>query len=799
MAHEQLHQAIRMLAGVDDYARTLDGSGFNKLDTFFGNQLAQQETLTDRQAVKAYRQFAKYKDQLARMGIDWDSIPVPREPEVSNTIDWQDGVYIVSFAFSYEIKNKVALIPGAYYNGDRTWRVPERSYHYLRAVADEYHFVWLTDMAIDLPQRPLRYVEVRGDQFLISFEKNYELNKEIKKILGRRWSPSDSAWTVPLTSALAIQQFIKKYGFECSEDVQSIVDEQEARIVQTIASSFAADADFSVDGLLMEPRPYQRAGAKFLVENKNCWLGDPTGLGKTGQTLMAIQATHSFPLIVCPKSAKTVWIREARKWFGLHYIQLSGRPTEAQRDAMRRLMTMKRETRPQMTGDDHLMLQSINESHLGPLSHNETVEMVQLRATVGENAALLDNPDGVVINYDILKYWIDILDGMGFTAIIGDESHRLKSGKAQRTRAFREVGRNCEYKWLLSATPIMNRLYEFWSQIQILGAEAHFGGYRYFTEYFCGSYYDGYGYNTSGFDDPALNAQRAKEFNDIARAKGDYIRREVEEVAAELPEVQRNMIYLDIDNRREYNRAVLDIVNYIGEQAERDREFLESIRHLSPEEQREAISAHRVDKEQAAQRAVFLVKINALRQLTSKGKMRSIIEWIDTFVENGEKLLVAGWYEDHIKELAAHYNKGYITGSVSQTKRDQIIDSFQTNDDDLLCFVNLRAGGESITLTGTKNNPCRHVAYFNFDWSPEVHTQVRGRIRRLGTTATNLFEYWLVGEDTIDIENVQMISDKELVTTAGKTGDAGLVPEVHLVQRLTDYFKSQAARINEKL
>jgi hypothetical protein len=57
-------QGLQMLAGMCDGARELDGSGFNKLDTRIGQQLAYQDTLTDRQAVLGAKLVNRYRRQL---------------------------------------------------------------------------------------------------------------------------------------------------------------------------------------------------------------------------------------------------------------------------------------------------------------------------------------------------------------------------------------------------------------------------------------------------------------------------------------------------------------------------------------------------------------------------------------------------------------------------------------------------------------------------------------------------------------------------------------------------------------
>lgn len=59
-----IHTCLRMLSGVCDGARELDGCGFNKIDAAIGRTLAMQGELTKRQAVLGQRFCTKYRRQL---------------------------------------------------------------------------------------------------------------------------------------------------------------------------------------------------------------------------------------------------------------------------------------------------------------------------------------------------------------------------------------------------------------------------------------------------------------------------------------------------------------------------------------------------------------------------------------------------------------------------------------------------------------------------------------------------------------------------------------------------------------
>jgi SWI/SNF-related matrix-associated actin-dependent regulator 1 of chromatin subfamily A len=61
---EAIHEALKMLAGMCDGARMLDGAGFNRLDTSFGHDLAARSLLTQRQAIAGRKLVLKYQRQV---------------------------------------------------------------------------------------------------------------------------------------------------------------------------------------------------------------------------------------------------------------------------------------------------------------------------------------------------------------------------------------------------------------------------------------------------------------------------------------------------------------------------------------------------------------------------------------------------------------------------------------------------------------------------------------------------------------------------------------------------------------
>lgn len=66
----EIHGALRALAGMCDGAHELDGSGFNKIDTTIGHELARRPVISAKQAALGFEIVRKYHRQVGRISLD---------------------------------------------------------------------------------------------------------------------------------------------------------------------------------------------------------------------------------------------------------------------------------------------------------------------------------------------------------------------------------------------------------------------------------------------------------------------------------------------------------------------------------------------------------------------------------------------------------------------------------------------------------------------------------------------------------------------------------------------------------
>lgn len=367
--------------------------------------------------------------------------------------------------------------------------------------------------------------------------------------------------------------------------------------------------------------------------------------------------------------------------------------------------------------------------------------------------------DVIVINYDVLSKHLEALQALNAKCVVFDESHYAKNYKAKRTEAAKELAKGVEYRIALTGTPVLNRPQELISQLGIIGRLNDIGGdFWTFAKRYCAAYRDRFGWNMSG-------AAHLDELNEKMRATC-YIRRNKADVLKELPAKQRATVPVEIDNRREYERAESELIAWLGEQAENDKAFLESIRHLSADEQKEAKYQRREEKQNSAAQAEQLVRIEALKQLAAHGKLESVADWVESFLETGEKLVLFAHHIDVVESIAARFNAPSITGSTPLDKRQEYVDRFQNNPKCNLIVLNIRAGGVGLTLTAASN-----VAFIELDWTPAAHDQAEDRCHRIGQTDA-VTAWYLLAQNTIDDEIAALIEKKRAVVDAATEGDS---------------------------
>lgn len=418
-------------------------------------------------------------------------------------------------------------------------------------------------------------------------------------------------------------------------------------------------------------KDYQYTGVTYMLKNKACFNADDMGLGKTGQSITAIEVGSLFPcLVIAPSGVKYNWEKEWNKW-------VDGR----------------------------------------------------IISVIDGNQTSLD-ADIVVINYDILNKHLPILKEVDWASMVVDESHKVKRGATQRTKAVKKLSKSVEYKFLLTGTAITNRPEELVSQLEILGRFGElFGNWKKFVYKFCDAKKGFRGLDTSGASNTIL-------LNKMLREKC-YIRREKSEVAKQLGDIIFQDVPIKASNKSEYRKASSDIISYIQE----TKGLVEAL---------------------SASEAEDLALINNLKRISIEGKLKGIMEWIDGFLEGtDDKLVVFGINTQPLEILSKKYKSPLVNGSTSAKGKLKAIEKFQTSKDRVI-FGNMMSMGTGVDGLQYVSS---HILVIQFPDTPDVLDQAVSRLHRTGQeNLVNVYKTF----STYGIDNVSwgILEDKYEVTEA---------------------------------
>lgn len=435
----------------------------------------------------------------------------------------------------------------------------------------------------------------------------------------------------------------------------------------------ATDTNFVVNNVKGELYGYQKLGVEFFITNGGkAILADTMGLGKTAQSLAYIAHEKlDKTLVICPASVKYAWESEVKKWTKLKSV----------------IIDSKTKFTPELIAGHNIF----------------------------------------IINYDILKRFVNELTITRFDCLVCDEFHYIKNPTAQRTKHVKTIAKNIESILLLSGTPLLSRPVELFNGLQLMDPN-EFNDYYFYTRRYCAARAGRFGWDVSG-------SSRIKELQQ--RINKYFLRRTKENVLTELPP-KRFIDYpveLDAFQQKNYKMAEESFVEYLKEIKNKKKDEIDKAMHASR-----------------------LVKLNELRQITSSGKVYAAKHIINNIIDAGEKVVVFSVYNKPLEYLKEEFgNKAVVLiGKTENKERANIIKSFQDDDSKKIFLGGMKSAGIGITLTAASN-----VLFLDYSWVPSDHEQSMDRIHRIGQTASSVNIYQLFSKNTIDEYMNEILTEKK--------------------------------------
>lgn len=550
--------------------------------------------------------------------------------------------------------------------------------------------------------------------FEVSFKPRPVILNHVRKIKDRDYNSRERIWNIPASSRHELEVMVKT--IQHIEKVRWI--KEEAIDPNSDRFYISPLPKLTVPhGLNFEPKAYQSPGIARGLELKRFMNADDPGLGKTFQTIGTFHIAQAFPcLVICPGSVKIHWQREWMKF------------------ANRKALVLTDDVR------DSWPFYAKNGLHDVFIVNYESLRkyfVEGIRTTKGKPLQFRDI---------VFKRSIDLFKG-----IIIDEGHRVKDFGTQQTKFVTGIAHGIaekkEYKAVLTGTPIVNNHTDLVSQLRIMNRLGDFGGERNFRLRYC-----------SG-PNKASNGRelRAKLWQTC------FFRRTKAEVKKDMPPVSRQIVTCEITNRKEYDFAQRDLVNYL-------------------KKYKEETDA----KKQSSMRSAAFLKMNVLAQISAKGKLKALIEHTKDFQASGKKQLVYAELHSVVDALKKAFPKAVcITGRQTSEEKQRSIDAFSRNQRVTLCIIS-SAGG---TGTDGLQNQCSHIDLIEHPWHDAGCSQVESRLDRTGQNEPVTAQYWQ-GENTVDEKKWKIVEIKKKISDA-IMGTGNTEHDENIVDMVADMFMEE--------
>jgi superfamily II DNA or RNA helicase len=456
-------------------------------------------------------------------------------------------------------------------------------------------------------------------------------------------------------------------------------------------------------------RPYQVEGVEWLLghyhDNLGACLADDMGLGKTLQTIAAL-----------------LYAKENKKPTGqvadFQTDMFSETPTEAFLQPLQALIVLPASLVYNWESEwkkfapiVHLYL------HIGAKRHKDI--------------RLIQRNDVVITTYQTVSKDIDLLEKMAWEYVVLDESQYIKNKSSDTFKAVNRL--NAAHKISLSGTPIENSLADLWAQMEFINPNL-LNSFAHFDQHYIKPIERG------------QDEAQKERLRDLV--KPYLLRRTKQEVAKDLPEVIRQIVYSDMgaEQKKVYEKEKSAVRNLL-------------------------LSSESAGKSMFEYQNIVIQSITKLRQLAIHPKLvlpdykgdsakfsDALSKW-DEVRRADHKMLIFSTFVENLKLYRNHFDKekqpySWLTGETSLKERSQEILDFGKKEDIQTFLISLKAGGTGLNLTAAD-----YVFILDPWWNPSVEEQAIARAHRIGQTKT-VMALKFITKDTIE-EKILLLQERK--------------------------------------
>lgn len=518
--------------------------------------------------------------------------------------------------------------------------------------------------------RKTKYYRLSDGRYLTLDGSGLEKMAEMAHML--QLSPKDLAKgtvTVPAFRAMYLDTLTAD-----SEGIRVTRDRQFRQMIRNFKS--VSESDYQVPEHLEDTlRSYQKTGFRWLKTLESAHFGgilaDEMGLGKTLQviTYLCSLETELQSLVICPASLILNWGEEFARFAPDCPVQL-------------------------------------------------------VLGTAAQRKKLIDEAEDakvIVTSYELLRQDLAQYQDKEFYCCILDEAQHIKNQSTQISKAVKQV--NCRQRFVLTGTPIENRLSELWNLFDFL-----MPGYLFSHTTFL-----------QKLEKPIIKSGNQEAAAQLQRLVQPFLlRRLKKDVLKELPPKMEYVrpVPLTEEERKVYAAAVNAAASTIG----------------------------------SGSKLKILAALTQLRQICcdphlcfenyagGSSKLEACLELVSGMVENGHQVLLFSQFTSMLDILrprldAMGISNFTLQGSTPKETRAQLVKSFNAGEASVF-LISLKAGGTGLNLTAADV-----VIHYDPWWNLAAQNQATDRAHRIGQQAS-VQVYKLITKGTIE-EKILQLQDKK--------------------------------------
>lgn len=505
-------------------------------------------------------------------------------------------------------------------------------------------------------------------------------------------------------------------------------------------------------------KEHQKEAVQFLLSRKKCILADDMGVGKTTElSVAAVEGNFDSVLIICPASLKTQW-RDELMWY------------VPERD-ISIIDTFNGKTKSEL------------EKFLGYKEGKSGLSIDELKKEAQEMGEWKENRF-VIINYDIIDRFYKIpatrskanIDSafaespmLQFIAnkralLIVDEAHKLSNKTSIRYKVIKDLIKRGEpyCVFLATGTPITNNPENFYCVLNLIESDIT-GDWQYYVDRYCGAMKIPAKGEKEKWTNIYLQRKGKKTWFDLTDSEKDDLKKFIKE-NARMINITKGATNLDELKKRVQHiylrRTKEDISEGLPNKTIHEVFYdFDIIQMMEYEKLWDEYEAAQLEADPTKEINKDLLEGAVYRRYCSNEMVPHTIELANSFINNGEKVIIATCYDEELNSLKDYYGDKCVVynGKMNSKQKDAARDAFLQDPNVMVFIGNIIAAGVGLNLTVS-----HRMIFNNIDFVPSSCRQMEDRIYRIGQKH-DVDIYYQMFNDTQYVKIWNTVMKKELV------------------------------------